>query len=171
MTQFKIRPWRIEDLDNLVKHANNWNVAKNLMDRFPYPYTESDGKAFLGFVIMDDPVHNFAIEVKGYAVGGIGIELQTDVYRKNAELGYWLAEPFWGKRIITRAIKEVVDFAFNTYDIDRIFARPFGTNMASQKVLEKNNFILEGWFKKTLFKDGEYLDELIYAVRRENWKA
>lgn len=140
------------------------------MDRFPHPYTESDGKTFITYAIMDDPVRNFAIEVKGNAVGGIGFELQMDVYRKNAELGYWLAEPFWGKGIITRAIKQVVDFAFSTYDIDRVFARPFGTNVASQKVLEKNNFILEGRFKKTLFKNGEYLDELIYAVRRENWK-
>ena len=80
----------------------------------------------------------FAIDVNGEAVGGIGLHPQTDIHRKNAELGYWLAEPFWGKGIVSKAILEIIEFGFKTYDIDRIFARPFGTNAASQKVLEKN---------------------------------
>ena len=87
----------------------------------------------------------------------------------NAELGYWLAEPFWGQGIMSDAVKQIVDYAFNTLEIDRIFARPFGTNLASQKVLEKNNFKLEARFEKTLFKNGEYLDELVYAIRRNYW--
>jgi RimJ/RimL family protein N-acetyltransferase len=168
--EFKIRPWNLSDLDSLVKHANNWNVAKNLADRFPFPYTENDGMAFIALASLDDPLHNFAIEVEGQAVGGIGIEPQTDIHRKNAELGYWLAEPFWGQGIISKAIKQVVDFAFATYSIDRVFARPFGINHASQRVLEKNHFVLEGRFDKVLYKNGEYVDELIYAIRRENWK-
>lgn len=157
------------DLPNLVKYANNWNVAKNLTDKFPHPYTEKDGKSFIELATMDPSVPIFAIEISGQAAGGIGIYLQTDIHKKNAELGYWLAEPFWGKGVVSKAIKQVVDFAFTTYDIDRVFARPFGTNIASQKVLEKNNFRLEGRFDKVLFKNGDYLDELIYAVRRENW--
>lgn len=163
-----LRPWEISDLNSLVKHANNWKIAKNLTDRFPFPYTESNGKSFIELATKDDPIHFFAIDVDGQAVGGIGIHPQDDIHRKNAELGYWLAEPFWGQGIISYAIKQAVDFAFATYDIDRIFARPFGTNVASQKVLEKNNFILEGRFEKVLIKNNEYLDELIYAVRRVN---
>ena len=168
--KFTLRPWNISDLSSLVKHANNWNVAKNLTDKFPHPYSESDGKAFIEFATMDNPIHIFAIDVDGQAVGGIGIHLQTDIHRKNAELGYWLAEPFWGQGIVSEAIKQAVDFAFTTYDIDRVFARPFGTNLASQRVLEKNNFILEGRFDQVLIKNGETLDELVYAIRRENWK-
>ena len=168
--KFKLRPWHISDLSSLVKHANNWNVAKNLTDKFPHPYSESDGKSFIEFATMDNPIHIFAIEINGEAAGGIGIHPQTDIHRKNAELGYWLAEPFWGHGIISKAIKEVVDFAFTAYDLDRVFARPFGTNIASQRVLEKNNFILEGRFDKVLIKNGETLDELVYAIRRENWK-
>ena len=168
--KFKLRPWSISDLDSLVKYANNWNVAKNLTDKFPFPYSESNGKAFIEFATKDNPIHIFAIDIEGQAVGGIGIHPQDDIHRKNAELGYWLAEPFWGQGIISNAIKQAVDFAFATYDIDRVFARPFGTNAASQKVLEKNNFILEGRFEKVLIKNKEYLDELIYAIRRENWR-
>lgn len=165
-----IRPWKTDDLESLVTHANNWNVAKNLTDKFPHPYTESHGKAFIEFAMKGKPTHIFAIDVDGKAVGGIGIHPQEDIHRKNAELGYWLGEPYWGRGIISKAIKEIVAYAFSTYDIDRVFARPFGTNTGSQKVLEKNGFILEGKFDKTLIKNGEKLDELVYALRREIWK-
>ena len=167
--EFKLRPWNISDLDSLVKYANNWNIAKNLTDKFPFPYSENSGRAFIEFATKDDPIHIFAIDINGQAVGSIGIHPQDDIHRKNAELGYWLAEPFWGKGVISNAVKQSVDFAFDTFNIDRVFARPFGTNLASQKVLEKNGFVLEGRFEKVLFKNNEYLDELIYAVRRENW--
>ena len=72
-TAFKLRPWAITDLASLVKHANNWNVAKNMTDKFPFPYSESDGRGFIAFATQGDPVHIFAIEVGGQAVGGIGI--------------------------------------------------------------------------------------------------
>jgi [ribosomal protein S5]-alanine N-acetyltransferase len=165
-----LRPWTASDLDNLVRYANNWNIAKNMTDKFPFPYGENNGKAFIEMATKDDPIHIFAIDTEGQAIGGIGIHPQDDIHRKNAELGYWLAEPFWGQGIISNTIKQVIDFAFETYDIDRIFARPFGTNIPSQKVLEKNNFVLEGRFEKVLIKDGELVDEMIYAFRRDKWQ-
>jgi [ribosomal protein S5]-alanine N-acetyltransferase len=163
---FIIRPWSLSDLDSLVHYANNWSIAKNMTDKFPHPYTETDGRAFIELANKDNPVHIFAIEKNGEAVGGIGIHLQEDIFRRNAELGYWLGETFWGQGIITSAVKQMVEFAFETYDIDRVFARPFGTNLASQRVLENSGFTLEGKFEKILFKNGEFFDELIYAVRK-----
>jgi [ribosomal protein S5]-alanine N-acetyltransferase len=164
---FKLRPWTINDLDQLVEFANNKKIAKNMTDQFPHPYTPEKGKAFIEYAMKGDPIHIFTIEVDGKAAGGIGIHQQTDIHRKNAELGYWLAEPYWGKGIVTGAIKEIVKYGFENFDIDRIFARPFGTNAGSQKVLEKSGFILEARLKNTLFKDDEYLDELVYAIRRK----
>ena len=163
---FLLRPWSLTDLYSLVRYANNPDIAKFMTDGFPHPYTEEAGKAFIAFATKDDPIHIFAIEANGEAVGGIGLHPQADVHRKNAELGYWLAEPFWGKGIITNAIKEIVAFGFKTYDINRIFARPFATNIGSQKVLEKAGFALEGRFEKTFIKNGELVDELVYAVRK-----
>lgn len=164
--KYILRPWHIDDLESLVEHANNFKIAKFLTDGFPNPYTLKNGKAFIEIVTKIEKNHFLAIEVEGKAVGGIGISLQSDVMRKNAELGYWLGEKYWGLGIVTEAIAEIVKMAFNKYDIIRIYARPFGNNFASQKVLEKNGFQLEARIEKNIFKNGEFLDELIYAIRR-----
>ena len=164
---FSLRPFTINDLDSLVKYANNPNIANNLTDKFPYPYTKENGKMFIEFATKNTPTNIFAIDINGEICGGIGIHPQEDVHRKNAELGYWLAEPFWGNGIITKAIIQIVEYGFINFDITRIFARPYGTNVASQRVLEKAGFTFEGRFEKTLFKNGEFKDELIYAVRKK----
>lgn len=154
------------DLDSLVRYANNINIARFLTNQFPHPYTEENGRAFIEFAMSGTPMRIMAIDINNEAVGGIGVHPQKDVYSKNAEMGYWLAEPFWGNGIMTSAIRQMVDYGFKNFDINRIFARPFGNNHASQKVLEKSGFTLEARYEKTFFKNGEYLDELVYAVRR-----
>ncbi|MBK6930170.1 MAG: GNAT family N-acetyltransferase [Saprospirales bacterium] len=164
--EFILRPWSIHDLDSLVKFANNFEIAKNLTDQFPHPYTVEKGKSFIEHASSATPASILAIEVNGAAAGGIGLHAQADIYRKNAELGYWLAQPYWGQGIITRAIAQMVEYGFKHFDIQRIFARPFGANIGSQRALEKAGFVLEARFEKTLFKNGEYLDELVYATRR-----
>lgn len=164
---FILRPFTINDLNSLVKYANNPKIANNLTDKFPYPYTKENGKKFIEFATKNTPTNIFAIDINGEACGGIGIHPQEDVHRKNAELGYWLGEPFWGNGIITKAIEQIADYGFKNFDITRIFARPYGTNFASQRVLEKAGFILEARFENTLFKNGEFKDELIYAIRRK----
>jgi len=166
---YVLRPWNINDLETLVIYANNANIAKNMTDGFPHPYTPEHGKSFIEFATKNNPVHIFAIDVNGEAVGGIGIHPQTDIYRKNAELGYWLAELFWGNGIITKAIIEMIDYGFKTFEIDRIFARPFGTNLVSQKVLEKAGFQREAVFENILIKNGEYENEIIYGIRRSDY--
>jgi ribosomal-protein-alanine N-acetyltransferase len=164
--EFSLRPWAMDDLESLVKYANNYEIARNLMDRFPHPYTHENGKTFINMAMDDAPPHVFAIVIGGEAAGGIGLHPEYDVFRKNAELGYWLGQPFWGKGIMVNAVKQMVEYGFHTLDINRIFARPFGSNLASQRVLQKAGFTLEAELKSTIYKNGEYQDELIYAVRR-----
>jgi len=166
--KFKLRPWKLDDIDNLVEYANNLKIAKNLTDQFPYPYSRENGESFINMTLKHDPPQIFAIEINGKASGAIGLHQQSDIHLKNMELGYWLAEMYWGKGIMTKVVTQMVDYGFKTFKIKRIFARPFGTNIGSQKVLEKAGFKLEGSFEKTIYKNGEYLDELVYAVRREN---
>ena len=165
---FILRPWHINDLDYLVRFANNKKIADNLTDAFPHPYTTEDGIAFINGALLGHhhPAGVCAIEVDGIPCGSIGIFPQTDVHRKNAEMGYWLAEEYWGKGIATAAVKQIIVFGFQTFDINRIFARPFSTNLDSQRVLEKAGMILEARLKQSIVKNGRYLDEFIYSILR-----
>jgi len=167
-TPFTLRPWTLDDLPSLVHYANNFEIARFLTDKFPHPYTEDDGRRFIAHATEAPPTQIFAIEFNGEAIGGIGLHTQQDVHRKNMELGYWLGQPFWGQGIMTRAVAQMVDYGFRTFDIARIYARAYGPNIGSQRVQEKAGFVLEAHFKNTLFKNGEFLDELIYAVRRHS---
>ncbi|MEI6408096.1 MAG: GNAT family protein [Bacteroidota bacterium] len=161
-----LRPWSLDDLDILVRYANNFNIAQNMTDAFPHPYSEENGRAFIGMTTQHNPTQIFAVTLDNQLVGSIGLFPQSDIMRKNAELGYWLAEPFWGKGIMPVAVGLMVQYGFETWDLTRIFARPFGRNIGSQKVLEKAGFILEARFEKTIFKNGVFEDELVYALRK-----
>ena len=141
-----------------------------MTDGFPHPYKPEDAERFINMATANDPVNIFAISVEGEAAGGIGIHLQHDIYRKNAELGYWLAEPFWGKGIVTKAVLQMKDYAFANFDISRLFARPFHTNIASQKVLQKAGFTLEATLRNSIYKQNEYLDEIIFSCLRPGLK-
>jgi ribosomal-protein-alanine N-acetyltransferase len=163
--EFSLRPWQLEDATNLVNAANNPNIAVFMTNQFPHPYTDADAIQFIEMASSRKPCSIFAITVKGKAVGGIGLHPQADLHCKNMELGYWLAETYWGKGIVSEAVQQMVSYGFNNFDINRIFARPFGNNIASQKVLKKAGFKLEAFMEKAFFKNGEYLDEMIFAIR------
>ncbi len=164
--EFKLRPWNMNDLDSVWKHANNPNITKFMSDGFPG--NKNKWRSFLEFASNDETILYRAIEINGEAAGGTGISPQKDYRRKNAELGYWLSEDYWGLGIMTRAIGEIVKLSFDKFDINRIFATPFETNYASHRVLEKAGFTLEARFEKNLIKNGELLDELVYAIRRQD---
>ena len=158
-----IRPWRLDDAESLVKHANNRKVWLGLRDIFPHPYTIEDANTFLKSVIHSEPVTLFCIEANGAAVGGIGIRIGTDVHRRTAELGYWLGEEFWRRGIMTEAVAVFTDFCFENFQLRRIHAEPFANNPASAGVLEKAGFTFEGRLKNNVLKDGKLLDSLLYA--------
>ncbi|MGB1318622.1 MAG: GNAT family N-acetyltransferase, partial [Flavobacteriales bacterium] len=65
---------------------------------------------------------------------------------------------------------KIVDFGFEKFGIERIYARVYGRNLGSQKVLKNCGFQFEGQFEKTIFKNGKFEDEIIYSVRRNKWK-
>jgi [ribosomal protein S5]-alanine N-acetyltransferase len=161
-----IRSWRGSDRDSLVQHANDRAVWLNLRDRFPHPYTEADADAWLELARRMEPESNFAIAVTGAAVGGIGIALQDDVSRRSGELGYWLGRAHWGRGIATAAVRATTDWAFETFDLCRIYAGVFEGNPASERVLAKAGYVLEGRLRKSVTKDGKTIDQLLYAISR-----
>lgn len=168
MTPFRLRPLSYEDIDALVKHADNPKIAKNLMDRFPHPYTREEGFKFIETALKHSPSHILAIaELKtNQLIGAVGVHPQEDIFKKNAELGIWLGEEYWGQGIGRAAVLQIIDHGFKSFSIDRIFARVYGSNTASQRLMESAGLVLEGRFEKTLYKMDQYEDEFIYAIRR-----
>ena len=161
-----LRHWEMDDLSDLVTYANNPRIAQNLTDLFPHPYSREDGIAFIQMTknLRDGVI--FCVTVDDKVAGSIGIFIQKDIMRRNAELGYWIAEPFWGKGVCTIAVKLIVRYGFEHFDIDRIFARPYGRNIASQKVLMNADFGFEARFHKNIIKNGKLEDELFFGIRR-----
>lgn len=162
-----IRSWEWRDREAIVRYANNRKVSINLRDRFPYPYTDRDARNWLEAVIDAEPETTFAIDVAGEAVGGIGYTMQYDVDRRSAEIGYWLGEEFWGRGIATEAVIAVTDHAFANHDLCRLYAHVFAWNPASARVLEKAGYAFEGRLRKSVTKEGQTIDQLIYAMIRE----
>ena len=165
--QYKIRSWTQDDRSAVAKYANNHKVWLNLRDVFPYPYSIEDADHYLQEVAGQNPETHFAIATDDEAIGAIGLIPQDDVSKKSMELGYWLAEPFWGRGIVTQAVRVMIDFAFSNFDIIRIFAEVFEWNAASKRVLEKAGFECEGCLRKSVFKDGQIIDKFIYAVVKD----
>jgi len=163
-----LRKWKDSDLENLVKNANNYNVASTLRDAFPYPYTVEDGKEWIEFAGNEEGGHNFAITINNEAIGCIGLIVGKDIERKSSEVGYWLGEDHWGKGIVSSALKSTVEFAFDNLELERIFAVPLEYNIASRKVLEKNNFLLEGILRNSVFKFGKFHNQALYARIKED---
>ncbi|MCP4123892.1 MAG: GNAT family N-acetyltransferase [Bacteroidetes bacterium] len=156
----------MDHLESMSFYANNINVARMLRDIFPHPYSIEDGKQFIQKQMERDPADNFAVMINGKAIGSIGLMLKGDIHCKNAEIGYWIGEPFWGKGIVSTLVPKVVTYGFEHFDINRIFGLVSHKNPASCRVLEKCGFQLEARLESTLFKQGEYHDALIYAVRK-----
>ena len=159
----EVRSWRPGDVDSVTVHANNRNVAINLRDRFPSPYTRRDGREFIKMARRMKPESFFAIAVGGEAVGGIGFVPGHDVERVSSEIGYWLGEAFWGRGIVTDALIAVTRYAIDTHGFTRLFALPFAHNQASCRVLEKAGYVLEGRLRNSAIKEGKLVDQLQYA--------
>jgi len=163
-----LRPWRMSDIQALVRHANNRKIWVNLRDRFPHPYTEADAREWLTLRAADTgKPHNFAIEFEAESIGGIGLEFFTDVHRMTAEMGYWLGETMWGRGFATIAATAVAEYAFATFDIRRLQATVFEWNPASARVLEKASFTLECRLRNYIFKDNRIGDALMYVRMRD----
>lgn len=159
----EVRSWHHDDLESLVQYADNRKIWLNLRDRFPHPYTRQAGREFLRTALTQRPETLFAIDVGGQAVGGIGFVMMTDVERVSAEIGYWLAEPFWRRGVATEAVVAVTQYAIETHGFTRVFAVPFASNQASARVLEKAGYVLEGRLRRSAIKDGQIVDQLQYA--------
>ena len=161
----KIRRWELSDARDLAAALSNKKIQDNLRDGLPYPYTEYDGKEFISAMLSanENDTFAFAITVNGKAIGSIGAFRQSNIHNKTAELGYYIAENYWGKGIMTEAVKQLCDYVFSHTDIIRIYAEPFAYNIGSCRVLEKAGFQYEGTLRSNALKNGNVLDMKMYS--------
>jgi [ribosomal protein S5]-alanine N-acetyltransferase len=167
--EFKLRSLLLDDAENIARNANNRKIWINLRDAFPFPYTLENAKHYINMSVKQYPQYYFGIEVDGEIVGMIAVIPGSDVYIISGEIGYWLAERYWNKGIMTKAIRAILDYGFNKLGLLRIHTGVFGYNTASMKVLEKNGFKKDGIFKNAVKKDGVITDEHRYSIVREDY--
>lgn len=164
-----LRKWRLSDAKNLASALNNEKILNNLRDGLPFPYTEQDAADYISAMLSADKNDTFAyaITIDDLAVGSIGAFRQSNIHHQTAELGYYLAEEYWGQGIMTNAILQICDLIFKTTDILRIYAEPFSYNIGSRRALEKAGFTFEGIMKNNAVKNGKVLDMAMYSLTRE----
>lgn len=163
---FSLEKWRYDFVPSLAKYANNLKIGDNLRDGFPFPYTEDDARKFIDTCLEKGDKNQlfYAILVDKEAIGCISIQVQDNVYKKSAELGYFIGEPFWGRGITSKAVQQICNEAFECFDIVRIFAEVYEYNIASCKVLENAGFNLEGIKEKSIYKNEKIYNSYIYTL-------
>ena len=165
----KIRKWKLTDAKNIAVALSNKKIQDNLRDGLPYPYTEQDGIDFISSMLSanEDETFAFAITLDDKAIGSIAVFRQQNIHRQTAEMGYYIAEEYWGKGIMTDAVKQICEYVFMNSDILRIYAEPFAYNAGSCRVLEKAGFQYEGTLRNNAVKNGKVLDMKMYSLLRE----
>ena len=163
-----LRKWRLSDAADLAAALNNEKILNNLRDGLPYPYTEQDARDYISAMLSADETGTFAYAItrNDRAIGSIGAFRKNNIHRQTAEMGYYLAEEYWGMDIMTEAIRQLCKIIFDTTDILRIYAEPFTYNTGSRRALEKAGFAFEGIMKNNAVKNGKVLDMALYSLTR-----
>lgn len=171
--EITIRPWRKTDVEDLAAALNNEHILNNLRDGLPYPYTKADAMDYIIAMQNSDPNETFpfAITLDDKAIGSICVFRQENIHRQTAELGYYIAEPYWGRGYVTQAVRLACSYVFAHSDILRIYAEPFAHNLGSCRVLEKVGFQLEGTLRQNAVKNGQVTDMKLYSLLRNEWRA
>lgn len=167
-----LTPYLNTDKANLVKYINHPEIANNTLT-IPYPYQETDADSFFSFIREKEKntglVWNWVIrDGENNLIGSIG--LMGEKFFGNAHrdaFGYWMAEKFWGKGMMTAVVKRFADYCLNERGLVRLEANVFAHNKGSMKVLERAGFEREGYLKKMYLKNGEFLDTVLFAKTKE----
>lgn len=167
-----LRPFRLEDVDDVLAYRNGEEYSRYLFPGVPYPYSRSDAEGYIARRLLAswDSDATFAIVLHGTAVGGI--DLRVDASNRVADIGYSIARQHWGKGLMTEAVSAVIDFAFETLELAKVSASANLLNVGSWRVLEKLGMRREGVLhSQAVARDGTRMDEVHYGFLREEWEA
>jgi RimJ/RimL family protein N-acetyltransferase len=166
--QIHLSEFQPSDQAAYVEHLQEKEIYDRTL-RIPYPYTEAHFQEWLGKVDkatqqQGRPVHWAIRRVDGRPIGGCGFDDFQLGKSHRAEIGYWLAKPYWGRGIMTGVVKRLCELGFSEFRLIKIIAHVFAGNLASARVLEKVGFEQEGYLRKHHFKDGRYLDARLFGL-------
>jgi ribosomal-protein-alanine N-acetyltransferase len=158
---FSIRLYTGNDRDSLLKHINHPSIYEYTA-RIPFPYTEKNADVYITHCLQqyEKTPYEFAIDVDGATVGGIGFQ---EITKHRAEIGYWLSPDYRERGIATDAVNLFTEYGFKHLNFIRLYAMVFKDNAASIRVLEKVGYQYEGLLRKHVLKDEKYLDVALYA--------
>ena len=168
--QFHLSEFRLSDRSALVECLNDRDIYERTL-RIPFPYAEADADEWLALVAkitqeQGRPVQ-FAIRNSDESIiGGCGFDGFQIGKSHRAEIGYWLAKPFWGRGIMTAVVQQVCHHAFEEFGLVKITAHVFTHNPASARVLKKCGFVQEGLLRKHYLKAENFIDARLFALLR-----
>lgn len=124
-------------------------------------YIEVNVEAFTKKTAVD-----LGIWYEGKWVGSVG-STRLDLNNKKVEIGYWLDEGHSGKGIMTQSVKALIEYLFNTFDLNRIEIHVTPENIKSSAIPERLGFTYEGTLRQVEFVNGTFLDNKVYGLLRE----
>ncbi|MEM9998395.1 MAG: GNAT family N-acetyltransferase [Bacteroidota bacterium] len=172
--RLSVEPIAPRHAPGIQRHANDARIAD--MTPLPHPYPEDGARRFIAGARnawTAGRAYNFAVCFDDEAVGTCGLKgvRTTEEGYREAELGYWIGVPFWGRGFASAAVRLVTTFAFETLGLDRVTAVVLTRNEASARVLEKAGFEVTGSGAATTGcgEEGEPLER--YALDAADWQA
>src|SRR4051794_27563576 len=166
--QVHLSEFRSTDKAALIEHLNDRDIYDRTL-RIPFPYTDAAADEWLALVAritqqQGRPVQWATRSADDALIGGCGFDGFEVGKSHRAEVGYWLAKPFWGRGIMTAVVQRVCLHAFEEFGLAKITAHVFSHNPASARVLEKCGFVQEGLLRKHFLKDGKFIDARLFAL-------
>ena len=168
----KIRKWKLSDAKDLSVAVSNKKIQDNLRNGLPYPYLEQDGIDYISSMLSanEDETFAFAITLDDKVIGSIGVFRQQNIHRQTGEMGYYIAQEYWGKGIMTEAVKRIIRYSFDELKIDLLSAFHYSENLRSKRVIEKCGFEYEITLYQSVKRyDGKAKDMVCYSILRNNY--
>ncbi|HVT04231.1 MAG TPA: GNAT family N-acetyltransferase [Thermoanaerobaculia bacterium] len=165
-----LRAFAMSDVESLTLLANDENIARSTLS-IPHPYEERHAREWIASQQTDERGQNvtFAIVLKegSQLCGSIGVRI--DNVNARAEIGFWVGRPFWNRGLCSEAASMLLEYAFNTLDVNRVYAFHFVDNEASGRVMRRIGMRHEGLLRQHMKKGDEFLDLEAYGILREEF--
>jgi RimJ/RimL family protein N-acetyltransferase len=167
-----LRPFTVSDAPDVQRLAGVWDVAVSTLN-IPHPYPDGAAEMWIGShaqLLAIGRALTYAVTLRdtGELAGAVGLVLEPAHAR--GELGYWVAQPLWGRGIATEAARKLLTHGFETLGLNRIQAVHFSTNPASGRVMQKLGMHFEGIRRQHVRRWDRFHDVAEYAVLSEDWR-